>query len=107
MWGACLSDLKLNDLGLGLARNKEFKDCVSRFGAKHMIGNLGEWVSDLHKYKGETRGRFNGGLYPQKKSSCRYTTIAHGPRYRDYSIGCRCGKPPGYKFSLWQEFFQT
>ena len=91
-WGSCLQDISLNSLPNSLAKNGEFEDCVSRYGLKHMIGNLGEWVLDLHKRRGKVFGRFNGGLYPQKKSSCSYTTVAHAPSYKDYSIGCRCAK---------------
>ena len=89
-WGSCLQDKSLNSMPNSLAKNGEFEDCVSNYGLRHMIGNLGEWVSDLRKRRGKVFGRFNGGLYPQKKSSCEYTTIAHGPSYKDYSIGCRC-----------------
>ncbi|MFK7825293.1 MAG: SUMF1/EgtB/PvdO family nonheme iron enzyme [Oligoflexales bacterium] len=89
-WGSCLQDKSLNSMPKSLARNGEFEDCISNSGLRHMIGNLGEWVEDLRKRRGKIYGRFNGGLYPQKKSSCSYTTIAHGPGYKDYSIGCRC-----------------
>lgn len=57
-----------------------------------MVGNVGEWVSDLSEDAQHTYGRFNGGLFPQPKSSCSYATVAHAPEYRDYSIGCRCAK---------------
>ena len=89
-WGSCLQDISLNSLPQSLARNGEFEDCVSNHGLKHMIGNLGEWVVDLRKRRGKVFGRFNGGLYPQRKSSCSYTTTVHSPSYKDYSIGCRC-----------------
>ena len=93
MWGDCMQDLRLNRMPATLARNGEFTACVSKYGVHHMVGNLGEWVSDLRENRrGRVLGRFDGGLYPQQKSSCSYTTIAHEPGYKDYSIGCRCGK---------------
>lgn len=97
-WGLCMQDPSLNELVDSLAVNQQFPDCVSKYGVRHMVGNLGEWVADLHHRKKQLRGRFNGGLYPQPKSSCNYTTIAHGPRYRDYSIGCRCAQKPKVDF---------
>jgi len=93
MWGDCMKDLRLNNMRNTLARNGQFEKCKSKFGARHMIGNLGEWVQDIrYDRRGRKMGRFNGGLYPQQKSSCTYTTIAHKPDYRDYSIGCRCAR---------------
>ncbi|MFK7824589.1 MAG: hypothetical protein AB8G05_10550 [Oligoflexales bacterium] len=75
-----------------LASNSLFEQCVSKHGVVNMVGNLGEWVSDVRLVKGRKFGRFNGGLYAQKKSSCEYTTTAHSVDYRDYSLGCRCAK---------------
>jgi formylglycine-generating enzyme required for sulfatase activity len=86
----CMNDPRLNEMAEGLAVPGEFKDCVSRFGVYDMVGNLGEWVD-------EPNGVFNGGLYPMPRSSCQYTTTAHGPGYSDYSIGCRCGMTPALK----------
>jgi sulfatase modifying factor 1 len=80
----CMNDPRLNQLSNSVSRTGEFEGCVSRFGVYDMVGNLGEWVSSAG-------GTFNGGLYPMPRSSCRYTTTAHGPGYSDHSIGCRCG----------------
>lgn len=99
-WGKCMQDLRLNRLRGSLARNGDFKNCVSKFGIYHMVGNLGEWVRDIQMRRGIIFGRFNGGLYPQKKSSCRYSTYSHGPNYRDYSIGCRCARTVNTQESL-------
>lgn len=63
--------------------------CVSEAGVRGCVGTLGQWVSD--DVPGTRRGRFNGGLFPQRASSVLYTTTAHSPAYSDYSIGCRCG----------------
>ena len=93
----CMNDPSLNKLSKGLAKNKGFSKCKSIYGAYNMVGNLGEWVAGTWVNKsGGKVGRFNGGLYPQNNSSCKYTTIAHGPDYKDYSIGCRCGMDPKY-----------
>lgn len=90
-WGVCMNDPKINMLPRSLGKNGEFQGCVSKYGIYNMVGNLGEWIDNNH-YRGNILfGQFNGGLYPQPKSSCAYKTIAHGPKYRDYSIGCRCG----------------
>lgn len=91
-WLECMKDPSLNRLTQGLDSNSINKDCKSKYGIYNMVGNLGEWVDDNHYEDGTYRGRFNGGLYPQAKSSCSYTTTAHSPSYKDYSIGCRCAK---------------
>ncbi len=83
----CMNDPRLNQLPDSLSQPGEFEGCVSRFGVYDMVGNLGEWVNS-------PSGTFNGGLYPMPRSSCQYTTTAHGPGYSDYSIGCRCGMDP-------------
>lgn len=87
----CMNDPRINQLPKSLSSSGSFKNCVSRFGIYDMVGNLGEWVSPPSRLE---YGRFNGGLYPQPESSCEYKTIAHGPSYADYSIGCRCGGDP-------------
>ncbi len=81
----CMNDPRLNELPDGLSGVDEFQKCISNFGARDMVGNLGEWI-------GDPNGTFNGGLYPMPRSSCTYTTTAHGATYSDYSIGCRCAK---------------
>lgn len=92
----CMSDPRLNKHRPGLAANGAMPECVSEYGIFNMVGNLGEWVSDIRNDHGIKKGRFSGGLYPQTKSSCSYSTISHTPHYSDYSIGCRCGKTPDY-----------
>ena len=94
MWGGCMQDPKINRQRGSLARNHQFPGCVSQYGVFHMVGNLGEWVDNNRWRRNRYVGQFNGGLYPQPLSTCFYRTVAHGPRYRDYSIGCRCGKDP-------------
>ena len=89
-WGTCLQDPAINLMANSLAPNSSFEQCVSKYGVVNMVGNLGEWVSDVRVVEGRSYGRFNGGLYAQKRSSCDYTTTAHSLEYRDYSLGCRC-----------------
>lgn len=72
-WGSCLQDISLNSLPNSLAKNGEFEECVSNYGLKHMIGNLGEWVVDLRKRKGKLFGRFNGGAFTHKKNQAAAT----------------------------------
>lgn len=99
-WASCMGDPTLNRRYLdpasrrpvGMPNAAELRACVSRHGARNMVGVLGQWVSDTYAGPtGGTRGQFNGGLYPQPRSSCNYTTVAHPADYADYSIGCRCG----------------
>ena len=97
-WRSCMQDPSLNYQKRSLARNGDYSKCVSKHGVYNMVGNLGEWVHDYRKKNGIFFGRFNGGLYPQMKSSCNYTTIAHKLDYKDYSIGCRCAKSLKSKF---------
>ena len=76
-----MNDPSLNSYKKGLARNKGFSKCVSKYGVYNMVGNLGEWVAGSWLNRSKERvARFNGGLYPQNKSSCKYTTVAHGPK---------------------------
>ncbi len=79
-----------------------------------MVGNLHEWVSDsvgedvleiLDKDKVQRNGQpwhagngiFMGGFFSttdQHGPGCTFTTIAHEPKYHDYSTGFRCCKSP-------------
>lgn len=81
---ACMSDPRLTRL-----LPPADAGCVSEAGVTGCVGTLGQWVSG--NVPGTPRGRFNGGLFPQKASSVLYTTTAHSPGYSDYSTGCRCG----------------
>ncbi|MFK7825910.1 MAG: SUMF1/EgtB/PvdO family nonheme iron enzyme [Oligoflexales bacterium] len=90
----CLEDSRFDIVPISLAENREFDSCVSKYGVHHMIGNLGEWVLDLRRHKGKTFGRVNGGFYSEKLSNCSFTNITHDPRFKNYSIGCRCAVEP-------------
>ena len=82
--GACMSSPELTRL-----MPKIGPECVSEAGVIGCVGSLGQWVST--PAAGGKNGMFNGGFFGQKYSSVAYTTVAHGPNYSDYSIGCRCG----------------
>jgi sulfatase modifying factor 1 len=95
-----------------LASSGFFPECVTPEGAYDMVGNLHEWVSDsvdediqdiLGKDEVERNtqpwhvgnGIFMGGFFSttdQHGPGCKFTTIAHEPRYHDYSTGFRCCK---------------
>jgi hypothetical protein len=95
-----------------LALTGFFQDCVTPEGAYDMVGNLHEWVSDtvgddiqdiLAKDKVDRNdqpwhagnGIFMGGFFSttdQHGPGCTFTTIAHEPKYHDYSTGFRCCK---------------
>lgn len=93
-----------------LARSGEYPGCASELNIADMVGNLHEWVSDmvdqglidqLDVEDPERReqpwsvgnGVFMGGFYSTTSElgqGCFYTTVAHEPRYHDYSTGFRC-----------------
>ena len=79
----CMSDPRLTSL-----MPATDSACRSEAGVAGCAGTLGQWVSG--NIPGTARGRFNGGLFPQRASSVIYTTTAHSHAYSDYSIGCRC-----------------
>jgi formylglycine-generating enzyme required for sulfatase activity len=85
---ANMNDPRLNQLPGTLAPVARFKRCRSGFDVYDMVGNLHEWTSD-------PTGTFRGGYYLDTKingEGCRYRTMAHGPKYHDYSTGFRCCK---------------
>jgi formylglycine-generating enzyme required for sulfatase activity len=95
-----------------LAKTGAYEECVSKDGLFDMNGNLHEWVSTMvtesfvermEEEDVERRdqpwtvgnGMFLGGFYStdaQHGPGCFYNTIAHEPRYHDYSTGFRCCK---------------
>lgn len=102
-----------------LARSGELAECTSDRGVGDMVGNLHEWVSDTVTQDfvdkmgeegierrdqpwQEGNGIFMGGFFSTTSEhgpGCTFTTIAHEPRYHDYSTGFRCCKslPPPRK----------
>ncbi len=93
-----------------LARTGEYAGCTTAEDVHDLVGNLHEWVSDsvdaelVEKMDAEEldrhpqpwkegNGVFMGGFFStadQHGPGCTFTTIAHEPRYHDYSIGFRC-----------------
>jgi sulfatase modifying factor 1 len=83
---AHMNDARLNQLPGTVAPTGSFTKCKSSFGVYDMVGNLHEWTA-------ARSGTFRGGYYLDTKingDGCSYRTTAHGPKYRDYSIGFRC-----------------
>ncbi|HEX6765038.1 MAG TPA: SUMF1/EgtB/PvdO family nonheme iron enzyme [Polyangiaceae bacterium] len=97
-----------------LANTGEFAGCVSSYGVYDLVGNLHEWVSDrvdtslatklplTEGIRGRLRantgkGIFMGGFFSttnQHGNGCNFVTMAHEPKYHDYSTGFRCCKTP-------------
>ncbi len=93
-----------------LSRSGEYAGCESDAGVFDLVGNLHEWVSDTatatvkarldsdgtprgFQYWSPGNGIFMGGFYSTHAElgpGCTFTTIAHEPRYHDYSTGFRC-----------------
>jgi formylglycine-generating enzyme required for sulfatase activity len=93
-----------------LAKTGEYASCATPEDVRDLVGNLHEWVSDTVDEKlvaaleaedverrsqpwKEGNGVFMGGFFStadQHGPGCTFTTIAHEPRYHDYSIGFRC-----------------
>jgi sulfatase modifying factor 1 len=97
-----------------LARSGEHAECVGDAGVYDLVGNLHEWVSDTVDTALMTRiwaedasrsfqpwrignGVFMGGFFSTREEhgrGCSFTTVAHEPRYHDYSTGFRCCADP-------------
>lgn len=95
-----------------LAKSGEYSECKSEEGAFDLVGNLHEWVRDtvgedieelLERDSVERKKQpwavgnamFMGGFFSTTSEhgpGCTYTTIAHEPKYHDYSTGFRCCK---------------
>jgi len=91
-----------------------YPGCVSSYGVYDMVGNLHEWVADpvgtalgtkLPLQDGIRRrlranagkGVFMGGFFSTTSEhgrGCDFVTIAHEPKYHDYSTGFRCCRDP-------------
>lgn len=88
-----MNDPRLDTLPHTLATGGAFPRCVSDYGCYDMHGNAHEWVSTPAPGSGGLRGEFRGGFFVDAKINgpgCHYVTVAHAPRYHDYSIGSRC-----------------
>lgn len=93
-----------------LARTGEYERCATEDGIYDLVGNLHEWVrgtvtdelmAALERDEVERdkqpwhvgNGIFLGGFYSTTNEhgpGCVFTTVAHEPRYHDYSTGFRC-----------------
>ena len=83
-------------------------------GVFDLVGNLHEWVADrvdasiaqklplktgIRARLGRNSGKgiFMGGFFSTSNEhgdGCEFVTMAHEPRYHDYSTGFRCCKDP-------------
>jgi sulfatase-modifying factor enzyme 1 len=92
-----------------LAKAGEYAACESDEGARDMVGNLHEWVSDLvdearaparggpRRLTRPGNGIFMGGFFSttsEHGEGCTFITTAHEPAYHDYSLGFRCCRGP-------------
>jgi formylglycine-generating enzyme required for sulfatase activity len=93
-----------------LARAGAYERCVGESGVYDLRGNLHEWVAgtvtdelmatlekdDVERDKQPWtvgNGIFVGGFFSTTNEhgpGCLFTTVAHEPRYHDYSTGFRC-----------------
>ncbi len=81
-----MNDPRLNQAPDTLSRTGSHEKCTNGYGVYDMVGNLHEWVDD-------PKGSFQGGYYLDTHingDGCNYRTVAHAPRYHDYSTGFRC-----------------
>jgi formylglycine-generating enzyme required for sulfatase activity len=101
---------KLNQEPGFLAKSGEYEGCGTPDGVYDLVGNLHEWVSTsvstkfMQQYRRDPIRRhgqpwhlgnaiFMGGFFSTTTElghGCHFTTIAHGPKYHDYSTGFRC-----------------
>ena len=87
---AHLNDPALGQVDGALAKTGEHAECANGFGVFDMVGNLHEWIADVHA---GSRGTFSGGYYQDTHlngDGCSYRTVAHDVSYHDYSTGFRC-----------------
>jgi formylglycine-generating enzyme required for sulfatase activity len=97
-----------------LAETGVYQGCVTSAGVFDLVGNLHEWVADrvdasiaqkmplkagMRARLGQNVGKgvFMGGFFSttnEHGDGCEFVTMAHEPRYHDYSTGFRCCKDP-------------
>jgi sulfatase modifying factor 1 len=88
--GQAMNDPRINEAPNTVAPTGSFTHCRNAFGVYDMVGNLHEWVADVHD---GSRGTFRGGYYQDTHlngDGCTYRTTAHDVSYHDYSTGFRC-----------------
>ncbi|MDB4946605.1 MAG: Protein kinase domain protein [Labilithrix sp.] len=87
---AAMNDPRINKAPNTVAPTGSFPHCRNAFGVFDMVGNLHEWIADVHD---GSRGTFRGGYYQDTHlngDGCTYRTTAHDVSYHDYSTGFRC-----------------
>jgi formylglycine-generating enzyme required for sulfatase activity len=92
--GAAMNDSRINEAPNTVAPTGSFSKCKNGYGVYDMVGNLHEWVADVHD---GSRGTFRGGYYQDTHlngDGCAYRTTAHAVDYHDYSTGFRCCANP-------------
>lgn len=114
-YGEHFNSPHLNQLSGFLEPTGHYAGCASSYGAYDLVGNLHEWVSDsvgaslAHKLPLQDgirrrlranagKGVFMGGFFSTTSEhgrGCDFVTIAHEPKYHDYSTGFRCCSDPG------------
>jgi len=85
-----MNDPRINAAPHTVAPAGMFAKCKSSYGVFDMVGNLHEWVADVHD---GSKGVFRGGYYQDTQingEGCSYRTVAHDVTYHDYSTGFRC-----------------
>jgi len=85
-----MNDPRINEAPNTVAPTGSYAKCKNAFGVFDMVGNLHEWVADVH---GGGKGWFRGGYYQDTHlngDGCTYRTGAHDVSYHDYSTGFRC-----------------
>ena len=88
--GEAMNDPRINEAPNTVAPTGSFTKCKNGFGVFDMVGNLHEWVADVHD---GSKGTFRGGYYQDTHlngDGCTYRTMAHDVSYHDYSTGFRC-----------------
>jgi len=88
--GEAMNDPRINESPNTVAPTGSFAKCKNAFGVFDMVGNLHEWIADVH---GGSKGTFRGGYYQDTHlngDGCSYRTVAHDVSYHDYSTGFRC-----------------
>jgi formylglycine-generating enzyme required for sulfatase activity len=86
-----MNDPRLDQLPLSLSPSGNFSRCVTNNQVFDMAGNLDEWVDHINPHTGH--GTFKGGYFVDdviNGRGCAYETVAHSPKYHDYSLGFRC-----------------
>jgi sulfatase modifying factor 1 len=111
---AAFNDPELDRRPGFLADTGEYSGCSTSAGVFDLVGNLHEWVADrvddtiaqkmplrsgirARVSRNHGKGVFMGGFFSttdEHGNGCEFVTMAHEPKYHDYSTGFRCCKSP-------------